>query len=201
MAQRGQRGARREDRRCVRARRCEPETVVVVLENAETLELAALDAERQAASADGALIQLDVRTHSEQKQQESSLAGLRAELRDADRHAAAADRLAPQGLMSEIDRRDAESKAKGLGDRVKTEEDRRGLLETGRGRQLAAQRIEVERLRDIAKFRRHQLAALQVRAGIRGPASCRTCRSRTDSGSPSARCSRRSPSPIASRPR
>jgi HlyD family secretion protein len=145
----------------------ETDTVVVVLENAE-LELAALEAEHQAASAESALIQLDVKTSAEQKLQESNLAGLRADLRDAERHAASADRLAPEGLMSGIEQGDARNKAKGIGERVETEEARRHILDTGRGRQLAAQRAEVERLHEIAKFRRVQLAALQVRAGIRG---------------------------------
>lgn len=145
----------------------EADTVVVVLENAE-LELAALEAERQAASAESALIQLDVRTHAEQKLQEAGLVGLRADLGDAERHAQTADRLAPEGLMSGVEHRDAQSRAKGLALRVESEESRRQVLEAGRGRQLAAQRAEVERLREIAKFRHRQLAALEVRAGIRG---------------------------------
>ena len=145
----------------------EPDTIVLDLENAD-LELATLEAERQAASAESALIQLDVKTGSDQKLQESSLAALRADLRDAERHAEAADRLAPEGLISDLDHRDAANKAQGLLDRVRTEEAREHVLDTGRDRQLAAQRAEVEHLREIAAFRRRQLAALHVRAGIRG---------------------------------
>jgi HlyD family secretion protein len=145
----------------------EPDSVVMVLENAD-LELAALEAEHQAASAESALIQLDVKTEADAKLEESTLAGLRADLRDAGRHAEAAERLAPEGLMSELDHRDAENKAHGLADRLKTEESRLAVLMTGRDRQLAAQRAEVARLREIALFRRRQLAALEVRAGIRG---------------------------------
>ena len=44
------------------------------------------------------LIQLDVKTEADQKLQESSLAGLHADLRDAERRATAASRLAPEGL-------------------------------------------------------------------------------------------------------
>jgi HlyD family secretion protein len=145
----------------------EPDTVVVVLENAD-LELAALEAERQAANADAMLIQLDTRTEADQKLQESGLAGLRSDLRDAQRHAAAAERLAPEGLMSELDHKGALIKAEGLADRLGREEDRRQVLESGRARQLTAQRAEVERLREIAKFRHRQLAQLEVRAGVRG---------------------------------
>ncbi len=147
--------------------RVEPDSVVLVLENAE-LELAALEAERQAAAAESALVALDVRTGSDQKLQESTLAGLRADLRDARRHADAADRLAPEGLMSDLDHRDAQNKLAGLLEREQTEQAREQVLLTGRDRQLAGQRTELARLREIAAFRKRQIAALQVRAGIEG---------------------------------
>lgn len=145
----------------------EPDSVVVVLENAE-LELAALEAERQAASAESATIQLDVHTDADRMTQQATLAALRADLHDAERHAQTADLLAPEGLVSELDRGGAEDKAQGLMERVGVEESRQQLLNAGRQRQLAAQRAEVDRLRDIARFRRQQLAALEVRAGIHG---------------------------------
>jgi multidrug efflux pump subunit AcrA (membrane-fusion protein) len=145
----------------------EPDTVVLVLENAE-LELAALQAEHQAAQAQAALIQLDVNTSAAEKQQEASLAALQSDLRDAERHASAADLLAPEGLMTELDHGDKTNKVKGLVARASAEASRQQVLETGRTRQLAAQQVEVARLREIAQFRRRQLAALQVRAGIHG---------------------------------
>jgi len=143
------------------------DTVVVVLENAE-LELAALESERAAASAEAALIQLDVKTLADEKTQESTLVELQAELRDAERKASAADRLAPEGLVSDLDRRGAHGKVEGLSGRAEAETGRQRVLATGRQRLLAAQRAEVDRLRDIAKLRRRQLAALEVRAGIAG---------------------------------
>ena len=145
----------------------EADTVVVVLENSD-LELAALEAERQAAAAEAALVQLDVKTDADAKLQESTLVGLRSELEDARRHAHAADRLAPEGLIGDLEHRDALNKAQGLSDRVESEEGRRRILTGGRPRQLAAQQAEVKRLGDIAKFRRRQLAALEIHAGIRG---------------------------------
>jgi HlyD family secretion protein len=145
----------------------EPDTVVVVLENAE-LELAALEAERQAAAAESALITLDVKTGAEERAQASNLAGLRADLRDARRHADVADRLAPEGLVGEVDHRDAENKVAGIAERMRAEEERHHVLVSGRERQLAGQGAELARLRQIAAFRRKQLAALEVRAGIHG---------------------------------
>ena len=145
----------------------EPDSVVVVLENAD-LELAALEADQHAATASSALMQLDVRTRSDEKLSEANLALLQTDLRDAENHARAADRLAPAGLMSDLDHRDATSKAAGLGARVKSEQARYEALRAGRDTQLAAQRAEVERLREISAFRRRQLKALEVRAGVRG---------------------------------
>jgi HlyD family secretion protein len=145
----------------------EPDTIVVVLENAE-LELAALEAERQAAAAESALIGLDVKTGVDAKAQESSLAGLRADLRDARRHADVADRLAPEGLVGEVDHRDAQNKVAGIEERLRNEEARLQVVVSGRERQLGGQRAELARLRQIAAFRRKQLAALEVRAGIHG---------------------------------
>jgi multidrug efflux pump subunit AcrA (membrane-fusion protein) len=145
----------------------EADAIVVVLENAE-LELAALEAERQAASAEAALIQLDVRTAGEEQVQNSAVLGLRAELRTAQNHAIAAERLAPEGLMSTLDHHDALSKAEDLGVRVEAEEARRHGIVRGRTRQLAAQHAEIARLKEIAAFRRRQLAALEIHAGVRG---------------------------------
>lgn len=147
--------------------RVEPDTVVVVLENAE-LELASLEAERQAASVAAAMIELDVRASAERSRQEATIAGLTAEGDDASLRARSAVELASAGVMSELDQRSAESKAKGLSDRLAAEHIRRSELDQGKRRQLAAQRDELLRLQKIAQFRRGQLEALQVRAGIAG---------------------------------
>jgi HlyD family secretion protein len=145
----------------------EPDTIVVVLANAD-LELAALEAERSAATAEALLIQLDVRTDAETKVAATSIATLQRELGDAERHAKAADRLAAEGLMSALDQADAKSKAKGLADKLTREDARLGALDSGRARQLAAHRAELARLREIAAFARRRVDALEIRAGVKG---------------------------------
>jgi multidrug resistance efflux pump len=145
----------------------EPDTVVMVLENPE-LELAALEAEQQATSAESTLIQLEVKTSTQTKEKDSALTSLRMDLQEAAHRAESAVKLAKEGLMGDLDLRTAENKAKGLNEQLQQEEGVRRLLETGRRRQLAAQQVEVERLRRIAAFRREQLAALEVRAGFSG---------------------------------
>lgn len=145
----------------------DPDTVVVELQNAD-LELARLEAEHQAASAEVALIQLDVSTNVAAKQQDATLAGLRADLRDAQRHADAADQLAAESLMSDLDHKDALNRARGLEERLANETARATVIAQGREKQLEAQRAEISRLQDIARFRRSQIGALEVRAGIHG---------------------------------
>jgi len=143
------------------------DTVVIELENAE-LELAQLEAERQASSAAASLVALDTRTAAELQQQESNLVALDAEREDAERRAVAAQELAAAGLLSELERGSHQTKAHGLVERIAAERARRDVLARGRVKELAAQREELGRLRDIAAFRRSQLAALDVRAGVRG---------------------------------
>ena len=143
------------------------DTVVIVLENSE-LELARLEAERQASSAAAALVALDTRTAAEQKLQQANLAVLEAEREDAERRARAAQELAAAGLLSELERGSHQTKAHGLARRIAAEDGRGDVLDRGRQKQLAAQREELGRLRDIAAFRRAQLAALEVRAGVPG---------------------------------
>lgn len=145
----------------------EPDTVVLVLQNTD-LELAAIQAAQQAASAESKLIELDVRMGADETQQAASLATMRADLRDADRHADNANRLAPQGLLSENERTDAAEKVIGIEDRLGSELTRHRLLSSGRSRQLNAQRSEIASIKEIAAFRQKQLAALEVRAGVHG---------------------------------
>lgn len=143
------------------------DSVVVVLENPE-LELLALEAEQRAASAESLRVQLEARTETELRSQSAALVSLRADLGDANRHAVASTRLASEGLLGALDLRDAASKHEGLSARVAAEESKLGAIERGRKKQLEAQTSEVQHLREIAAFRKRQLASLEVRAKIDG---------------------------------
>ncbi len=143
------------------------DTVIVVLENAE-LELASLEAERQAANSESTLLELDANTEAELGLREALLARLRTDADEARRRATAAGELSSAGLMPELDHQSARSKATGLTDQLSREEKLRSTLESGRNKQLTARRAEVKRLRAIADFHRQQRAALEVRAGLDG---------------------------------
>ncbi|MCB9585712.1 MAG: HlyD family efflux transporter periplasmic adaptor subunit [Polyangiaceae bacterium] len=143
------------------------DTVVLVLENSE-LELATLEAERAAASANSYLVQLDVRTDIERRAHETQLLALHKDLKQAARDEGLMDRLAPGGLVSAQAVSTAKDSAESLRAQVKSERQLERALKRGRSRQLAAQRSEGKRLQEIADFRRKQLAALEVKAGIAG---------------------------------
>jgi multidrug efflux pump subunit AcrA (membrane-fusion protein) len=145
----------------------EPGTVVLTIINPD-LELAALDAERAATSAEAALITLDVKTDLDAKNAAAALVTLKSDLGDAKRHAIAAEKMGTEGLIGDIDRADALSKARALELRVAADGESLRVMDSGRGRQLNAQRAELERLKDIAAFSRKRLATLEIRAGIKG---------------------------------
>jgi HlyD family secretion protein len=145
----------------------EPDSVVLTLENTE-LELAALEAERAEASARTKLVELEVRADGDARAQASLLVGLNADRVDAERHARTAAKLAPEGLVSESERLDLLAKEKSILARVTTEEARREAVVRGHGRAIDAARAELTRISEIAAFRRHQLAELEVRAKVRG---------------------------------
>ncbi|MGE0325139.1 MAG: efflux RND transporter periplasmic adaptor subunit [Polyangiaceae bacterium] len=143
------------------------DTIVLVLENSE-LELATLEAERAAASADSYLIQLDVRTDIERRTHATQLLALRRDLKQAAKDEGLMNRLAPGGLVSDQAVSTAKDSAESLRDQVQSERQLERALKRGRQRQLSAQRSERKRLQEIADFRRRQLAALEVKAGIAG---------------------------------
>lgn len=144
-----------------------PDTILLVLSNTE-LELSALEAERQVASAQAELAVRDAQLQRDRLAQESTVATLRSEAGDARRRAAADRELAKKGFLSELEMAQSSDRASELGGRVEFERQRLAALGHGNAAQLAAQRAEVERLRAIAAFRRRDVEALTVRAGVPG---------------------------------
>ena len=140
---------------------------LVELVNAE-LELASLDAERQAAAARAALASLEVRAGTELLANDSLLADLRAEREVLAARAAAADALMRDGLTPALDGSEARTRASTATAKLTIEERRRTMLDRGVARQIASQKNEAAKLEEVASFRRKQLAALQTKAPVAG---------------------------------
>jgi multidrug efflux pump subunit AcrA (membrane-fusion protein) len=145
----------------------EADAVLLELKNPD-LELQALEAERQLASAQAALVELTTQGQSTQLQLDASLATLKADADEARRQAEANRVLTERGMVSLQEQQRTDGKAAELDQRLKLERERRAVLERGLISQLAAQREQLGRLRAVAEFRRSQVEGLKVRADERG---------------------------------
>lgn len=145
----------------------EADTVILELKNPE-LEVRALEAERQVAAARTALATLRSSVRSESLAIETTLATLRGDEAKARRKADANAALGERGFVSGDDAHAAKAEIEALDHQLDLEE-RRLSAQSGGGRErLAAQVAELSRLQAIATFRREELAALRVRAGVAG---------------------------------
>ncbi|NUO49375.1 MAG: HlyD family efflux transporter periplasmic adaptor subunit [Polyangiaceae bacterium] len=140
---------------------------LVELVNAE-LELATLDAERAAAAARSDLATLEVRSGADLLATDAALAGLRTNADVMASRATASVALASEGLVPALDRDEAGARAAVAAQQASLESKRRTLLAEGNKRQIASQRTEVEKLDQVARFRKKQLDALEVPAPAAG---------------------------------
>ena len=143
------------------------DSVVLELSNPE-LQQQAFDAEWAAKAAEAQLEKLRVSAESDRLQQESTLASLRSDARQAGLEARANEVLAADGLVPAIELERTRAKAQDLAARVGIEERRLAFAADSAKSQLAVQSAEVEKLRALRDLRRQQVANLRVKAGIDG---------------------------------
>jgi HlyD family secretion protein len=141
--------------------------VLVELSNPDA-ELAFLDAQRDVAAAEAELARLGATLDTARLAQESSVAALESDQAIASRRADVQDQMADQGVVSEIESKESQDRAKQLEGRVSFEKKRLSAMRRSDSAQLEAQGSQVERLRELAKFRQRQLDDLKVRAGFSG---------------------------------
>jgi HlyD family secretion protein len=143
------------------------DTVLIELSNPDA-ELAFLDAQRDVAAAEAELARLGATLDTARLAQESAVAALEADQAIASRRADVQDQMADQGVVSEIESKESQDRAKQLEGRVGFEKKRLSAMRRSDSAQLEAQRAQVDRLRELAKFRQRQLEDLKVRAGFSG---------------------------------
>lgn len=147
--------------------RVDENTILLQLSNPD-LELRSLEAERQLASAEAELTTLLAGQRNQRLAQESAVATLRSELRDAKRRAAADEELARRGFLSQLEMSQTSGKAQELQGRLEFEQMRLSALSDGMLAQASAQKAQIARLRSIADFRRKELEALRIPSGFVG---------------------------------
>jgi multidrug efflux pump subunit AcrA (membrane-fusion protein) len=138
-------------------------TILLELSNPDVM-LQALDAERQLAQAQADLINLRATTDGNTLTTKSGLATLEAQAADAERRAKADEKLAHDGVISEVDARAQMEHAAELRDRLQIERRRLGVVSGSGKEQVAAQEAQIERLKAVVAFRRKQVESMRVRS-------------------------------------
>jgi multidrug resistance efflux pump len=145
----------------------EPGTVILELSNPD-VELEALDAQRELAAAESEFLSLEQRLRTELLDQRAVAVEARADLRDAERQAAADDELAAGDLIPRLDAERSSDAAGTAAERAEVETQRYELRANGIQAQLTVQRRQVERMRAVVRFQEAQVASMRVVAGAAG---------------------------------
>jgi len=145
----------------------EPETLLLELSNPD-VQLQALEAERQLASAEAELIALRTQLETQRISQEAALASLEAEAAHAGRQAQATVALLDRAFVPTLEAQQTRERAGELSVRLDLERKRLTVLQASTRDQLAAQLGQIERLKAVARFRRTQVESMQVKAGEAG---------------------------------
>jgi HlyD family secretion protein len=143
------------------------DTELLVLSNPD-VELQSLEADHQASQAESELANLKATLQRELFAQQSAVASLKSDLGDAQRRAKADEDLAKRGFLSSLELGQSRSKAEDLASRLAFEQKRLAAMGEGENAQIAAARANVDRMKQIAEFRKTEVEGLHVRAGIDG---------------------------------
>jgi HlyD family secretion protein len=144
-----------------------PDSVIVELSNPE-LEQNMLEAKLQFEAAQARYESRQVELKSASLTQQAGLAVVESDLSQATLQAEADEELAADGLVSQIQLRQSQSRAAVLETRREIEQERLAIQADSVRAQLAAEQAEVDRLRTIFQLRQDQVADLQVTAGNSG---------------------------------
>jgi multidrug resistance efflux pump len=145
----------------------EKDTILLELGNPD-LELLALEAERQVAAARAELASMRAELRGGRLAQKAAVATLRIDQSTAKRRADANVALGDHGYVSNDDAHTTRAALEALELRVGVEAERLTVMGQGMHERLSAQATQIERLETIVEFRRNQLDALRVRAGVDG---------------------------------
>jgi multidrug resistance efflux pump len=147
-------------------------TTLLELSNPD-VQLEALSADQQLSGAEAALVTLRISLSTQRLAQEGVVASTTSEFNDAMRNANAFDELAKKGYLSKgllapMDVSKAKDKAVELKSRMSVEQQRLDVMSQSTQQQLALQKAQVDRLRDIAQFQQNRVESMRVRSGASG---------------------------------
>jgi HlyD family secretion protein len=142
-------------------------TVLLELSNPE-LQLAAFDAEWQVKAAEATYRDLKVKLESQRLDQVSNAARVKSEFSQAKLQADRDEALIKLGLKSDLEYRLTKAKADELAGRTQIEDQRVSNFSESVEAQLAAQKVQIEKLKAAWELKKQQVQQLKVRAGAAG---------------------------------
>ena len=141
--------------------RIEAATVLMELANPD-VQLQALEAERQLASAKADLLNLKMRLEADALNARSAYAQVKAQAAEADRQAEATKALLDKEVISRVEAANAADRETETKARLEYEQRRVAMLSEGARAQIAAQEGQIRRLQDVARFRKEQVDGMKV---------------------------------------
>jgi HlyD family secretion protein len=148
-----------------------PGTVILELSNPE-LEQSVRDARLGYQSAQAAYQNRKVQLESDLLAQQSTVAGLEANLNNAAMDLEANEQLLKDGLVSELNVKVKRSQVGELKNRLSVEQERLKMTRNGIASQLGPQAADVDQRRAAVELRERQLDDLRVKAGMSGVLQC-----------------------------
>ncbi len=142
-------------------------TVILRMSNPDT-ELLALTAEQNVSRAEANFISLKANLTNGRLAQEGAVYNMRTQFLAAERAIAANEELEQQNLISEADLEASRELAIELEARLAIEENRLEVMTQSMQEQFEVERRQIERLKEMSRFRQNQLAQMQVRAPVDG---------------------------------
>ncbi|MFW5950711.1 MAG: efflux RND transporter periplasmic adaptor subunit [Gemmatimonadota bacterium] len=147
--------------------RVEAGTVILELSNPD-VRLQALEAERQLASAEAALVELATRLETQRLNQAGVVAQVRSQFLEAERTHRSNQELASKRLIAENELERSRDQLAELEERLALERQRLELTQRNSAPQMTVQESQVERLQRIVDFQQDRLASMHVVAGSDG---------------------------------
>ncbi|NUQ76901.1 MAG: HlyD family efflux transporter periplasmic adaptor subunit [Polyangiaceae bacterium] len=126
-----------------------------------------LASERDVASAQVELLRGKSRLETQEFTERDAVAGITSELADV-RRRAEAYKAGAGDVFSDLDARRLADREKELAARLELARGRVAVVQKSKRDEVSAQEAQIQRLRDIAAFRRRQIEAMRVRAGWDG---------------------------------
>jgi HlyD family secretion protein len=143
------------------------DTVILELSNPE-LVLAAVDLEWQVKAAEANLTDLRVKLQTQQLDLKSNAAKVQSDYVQAKLKSDLETKLGKEGLTSELNLKIAQATASVLENQDSIEKERVKISTESVDAQLAAQRVQIQKLRAAYELKKEQVAELKVRAGADG---------------------------------